>query len=47
MATMLLVTRLRLGLGMAAHGAPKLFGWFGGRMRPSPLATAAEGSAVR
>jgi putative oxidoreductase len=26
----LLVARLLLGLGMAAHGAQKLFGWFGG-----------------
>jgi putative oxidoreductase len=26
----LLIARLVLGLGMAAHGAQKLFGWFGG-----------------
>lgn len=26
----LLVVRLLLGLGMAAHGSQKLFGWFGG-----------------
>ena len=26
----LLLVRLLLGLGMAAHGAQKLFGWFGG-----------------
>jgi putative oxidoreductase len=26
----LLITRLVLGLGLAAHGAQKLFGWFGG-----------------
>jgi putative oxidoreductase len=26
----LLLARLFLGLGVAAHGAQKLFGWFGG-----------------
>src|ERR1700757_831183 len=26
----LLIARLVLGLGLAAHGAQKLFGWFGG-----------------
>ncbi|HTA39414.1 MAG TPA: DoxX family protein [Candidatus Acidoferrales bacterium] len=26
----LLIVRLAIGLGMAAHGAQKLFGWFGG-----------------
>ncbi|HEY8370791.1 MAG TPA: DoxX family membrane protein, partial [Thermodesulfobacteriota bacterium] len=26
----LLIARLILGLGLAAHGAQKLFGWFGG-----------------
>lgn len=30
MATALLLARLFLGLGLAAHGAQKLFGWFGG-----------------
>ena len=30
MSILLLVARLILGLGMAAHGAQKLFGWFGG-----------------
>jgi putative oxidoreductase len=30
MATIFLAARLVLGLGMAAHGAQKLFGWFGG-----------------
>ncbi len=30
MVTALLIARLFLGLGMAAHGAQKLFGWFGG-----------------
>ncbi len=30
MDTALLVARLFLGLGLAAHGAQKLFGWFGG-----------------
>jgi len=26
----LLIARLILGLGLAAHGAQKIFGWFGG-----------------
>jgi putative oxidoreductase len=30
MAIVLLIARIILGLGMAAHGAQKLFGWFGG-----------------
>lgn len=30
MDTGLLITRLFLGLAMSAHGAQKLFGWFGG-----------------
>jgi putative oxidoreductase len=30
MEAILLAARLLLGLGMAAHGAQKLFGWFGG-----------------
>jgi putative oxidoreductase len=30
MAVAILVARLVLGLGIAAHGAQKLFGWFGG-----------------
>jgi len=30
MDTGLLIARLILGLGLAAHGAQKLFGWFGG-----------------
>jgi putative oxidoreductase len=30
MNSALLIVRLILGLGMAAHGAQKLFGWFGG-----------------
>lgn len=30
MAMALLITRLVVGLGMAVHGAQKLFGWFGG-----------------
>lgn len=30
MATGLLIVRLLVGLGLAAHGAQKLFGWFGG-----------------
>lgn len=30
MDIVLLLTRLLLGFGMAAHGAQKLFGWFGG-----------------
>jgi putative oxidoreductase len=30
MATAWLIARLILGLGLAAHGAQKLFGWFGG-----------------
>ncbi len=30
MVTALLVARVILGLGLAAHGAQKLFGWFGG-----------------
>lgn len=30
MDIILLVARLYFGLGMAAHGAQKLFGWFGG-----------------
>ncbi len=30
MAIALLIARLIVGLGMAAHGAQKLFGWFGG-----------------
>jgi putative oxidoreductase len=30
MATGLLIVRLIVGLGLAAHGAQKLFGWFGG-----------------
>lgn len=30
MDTVLLIARLFLGLGLAAHGAQKLFGWFGG-----------------
>ncbi len=29
-STGLLIARLLIGLGMAAHGAQKLFGWFGG-----------------
>ena len=33
----LLIARLILGLGLAAHGAQKLFGWFGG---PGPKGTA-------
>lgn|ERR1700737_479431 len=30
MAILLLIARIILGLGIAAHGAQKLFGWFGG-----------------
>jgi putative oxidoreductase len=30
MVTALLIARLILGLGIAAHGAQKLFGWYGG-----------------
>lgn len=30
MAAALLLARLVIGLGMAAHGSQKLFGWFGG-----------------
>jgi putative oxidoreductase len=30
MSIALLIARLVLGLGLAAHGAQKLFGWFGG-----------------
>ena len=30
MSEALLIARLILGLGLAAHGAQKLFGWFGG-----------------
>ncbi|HEY8314170.1 MAG TPA: DoxX family protein [Candidatus Baltobacteraceae bacterium] len=30
MDALLLIARLILGLGLAAHGAQKLFGWFGG-----------------
>jgi putative oxidoreductase len=30
MATALLLSRIILGLGLSAHGAQKLFGWFGG-----------------
>jgi len=30
MNTALLIARLFIGLGIAAHGAQKLFGWFGG-----------------
>ncbi|MGC1382052.1 MAG: DoxX family protein [Candidatus Baltobacteraceae bacterium] len=30
MSTAFLIVRLILGLGLAAHGAQKLFGWFGG-----------------
>jgi putative oxidoreductase len=30
MATAVLIVRLIIGLGIAAHGAQKLFGWFGG-----------------
>ena len=30
MSVALLIARLVLGLGMAAHGSQKLFGWFGG-----------------
>jgi len=30
MDTALLIARLFVGLGLAAHGAQKLFGWFGG-----------------
>ena len=30
MAIVLLIARIILGLGIAAHGAQKLFGWFGG-----------------
>lgn len=30
MAIAILIARIILGLGMAAHGAQKLFGWFGG-----------------
>lgn len=30
MVIALLIARIVLGLGMAAHGAQKLFGWFGG-----------------
>jgi putative oxidoreductase len=30
MALLVLIARIILGLGMAAHGAQKLFGWFGG-----------------
>lgn len=30
MSTAVLIARLIIGLGVAAHGAQKLFGWFGG-----------------
>ena len=30
MSIALLIVRLILGLGLAAHGTQKLFGWFGG-----------------
>ena len=30
MDTAFLIARLILGLGLSAHGAQKLFGWFGG-----------------
>jgi len=30
MAILVLIARIILGLGIAAHGAQKLFGWFGG-----------------
>jgi putative oxidoreductase len=34
LSTGLLIGRLVVGLGMAAHGAQKLFGWFGGKGIP-------------
>lgn len=36
MSTAFLIVRIILGLGIAAHGAQKLFGWFGG---PGPAGT--------
>ena len=34
----LLIGRLVVGLGMAAHGSQKLFGWFGGKGLPGTIA---------
>src|ERR1700686_2425220 len=41
----LLVIRLGIGLILAAHGAQKLFGWFGGYEMPLRVALAAFATA--
>ncbi len=46
MSIALLIARLILGLGLAAHGAQKLFGWFGGP-GPKGMAGFMEGMNLR